>query len=60
MTTLNTRDTRPTVAPPRTTIPVRTPPSAEQSRRRLGVLRTSDYLAVFGALAAASAMTGLL
>lgn len=60
MTTLGTRETAPTAAPPRTTIPVRTPPSGEQARRRLGVLRTSDYLAVFGALAAAFAMTGLL
>ena len=60
MTTLETRDTRLTAAPPRTTIPVRTPQSGEQSRRRLGVLRTSDYLAFLGALAAACTMTGLL
>jgi phosphate transport system permease protein len=60
MTTLDTRDTRLTAAPPRTTIPVRTPPSGEQSRRRLGVLRTSDYLAVVGGLAAACTMTALL
>jgi phosphate transport system permease protein len=60
VTTLDTRDTGLAVAPPRTTIPVRTPPSGEQSRRRLGVLRTTDYLAVFGAFAAACTMTGLL
>jgi phosphate transport system permease protein len=60
MTTLDTRDTGLTTAPPRTTIPVRTPPSGEQSRRRLGVLRTSDYLAVVGGLAAACTMTALL
>jgi phosphate transport system permease protein len=60
MTSLDTRDTRLTTAPPRTTIPVRTPPSGEQSRRRLGVLRTSDYLAVVGGLAAACTMTALL
>jgi phosphate transport system permease protein len=60
MTTLETRDTRLTAAPPRTTIPVRTPQSGEQSRRRLGVLRTSDYLAFLGALAAACTMIGLL
>ena len=60
MTSLDTRDNSLTVAPPRTTVPVRTPPSGAESRRRLGLLRTSDYLAVFGALAAACAMTGLL
>lgn len=60
MTTLDTREASLTAAPPGTTIPVRTPPSGEQSRRRLGVLRTSDYLAVFGGLAAAFTMTGLL
>lgn len=61
MTTLETRETSLTVAaPPRTTIPVRTPPSGEQARRRVGVLRTSDYLAVFGAFAAAATTSGLL
>jgi phosphate transport system permease protein len=49
-----------TVAPPRTTLPPRTPPSGEQARRRLGKLRTTDVLALIGALAASAAMTGLL
>lgn len=49
-----------TVAPPRTTLPPRTPPSGQQARRQVGLLRTTDLLAVFGALAAAGTMTGLL
>ena len=50
------------VAPPRTTVPDRTPPHGEQAqaRRRTGVLRTSDFLAIFGALLASLTMTGLL
>jgi phosphate transport system permease protein len=49
-----------TAAPPRTTVPARTPPTGEQARRRLGLLRTTDLLAVFGAFAASLTMTGLL
>jgi len=66
MTALDTArapaDTEPgtTAAPPRTTRPDRTPPHGEQARRRTGVLRTTDLLAIFGALAASLTMTGLL
>lgn len=62
MTTVDTSPatTSTTAAPPRTTLPARTPPSGEQARRQLGVLRTTDLLAVFGALAASATMTGLL
>jgi phosphate transport system permease protein len=49
-----------TSAPPRTTLPARTPPSGQQARRQLTILRTTDLLAFFGALAAAATMTGLL
>ena len=49
-----------TVAPPRTTLPDRTPPHGEQARRRTTLLRASDYLAIFGALASSLTMTGLL
>jgi phosphate transport system permease protein len=61
MTTIEATPTAPAAtAPPRTTLPDRTPPSGAQVRRRLGVLRTTDLLAVFGALAAATTMTGVL
>jgi phosphate transport system permease protein len=49
-----------TAAPPHTTLPARVPPGSEQARRRLGLLRTTDLLAVFGALAASLTTTGLL
>src|SRR5215469_7360627 len=62
MTTVDTSPstTSTTAAPPRTTLPARTPPSGQQSRRQLSVLRTTDLLAFFGALAASATMTGLL
>jgi phosphate transport system permease protein len=49
-------------APPRTTVSVRTPPDGgqPQQRRRLGLVRTTDVLAMIGALASALAMSGLL
>ena len=64
MTALDTRpsdtESHETGAPPRTTLPDRLHPPGSQARRRTGVLRTSDYLAVFGALAASLTMTALL
>jgi phosphate transport system permease protein len=62
MTTVDTSSatTSTTAAPPRTTLPARTPPSGQQARRQLGVLRTTDLLAVFGAMAASATLTGLL
>ena len=53
-------DERPAVASPRTTLPPRRPPDREQTRRRITVFRTTDVLALLGALAAALAMAGLL
>jgi len=47
-------------APPRTVLPNRSSPAGQQARRRVGVLRTTDLLALFGALAASLTMTGLL
>jgi phosphate transport system permease protein len=47
-------------APPRTTVPDRTPRSEGQTPRRLGGIRLTDMFALFGALAAALTTTGLL
>lgn len=47
-------------APPRTTVPDRSTPDGEPTRRRIGGIRQTDVFAVVGALAAAAAMTGLL
>lgn len=47
-------------APPRTTIPDRTKWDGEQTRRRIGGIRHTDVFALIGALAAATATTGLL
>jgi phosphate transport system permease protein len=51
-----------TIAAPRTTLPDRTtkPDAPPQIPRRIGLIRGTDMLALFGALAASLAMTGLL
>src|SRR5882757_7556432 len=59
-TTRTDAESRTTVAPPRTTLPDRTPPHGERAHRRVSLLRASDYLAIFGALVSALTMTGLL
>jgi phosphate transport system permease protein len=51
-----------TTTEPRTTLPDRTskPDAAPQVPRRIGLIRGTDVLALFGALATSLAMTGLL
>ncbi len=46
--------------PPSTTVPRRPAAPTEQRRRSTSVIRTTDVLAIFGALAAAATTTGLL
>lgn len=55
-----TAESRNPVAPPRTTVPDRGLPAGERARRRLGGVRSTDMLALFGAMAAALTMTALL
>lgn len=47
-------------APPSTVLPDRSLPPGEQERRRLGGVRSTDLLALFGAVAASLTTTGLL
>lgn len=49
-----------TAAPPRTTLPSRDKLAGEPTRRQIGGIRQTDVFAVFGALAAALSITGLL